>query len=342
MEQEKQRWINKVLFEHELDMNFNTSWGGPPARLDLKSINKQLWSIHKEECVRSNGVYYLFKKAYEISQKQDFEIVITVEDVPRDKFTKPHFCFSTMNNFDYENVVPDYSFYSLALKGRYGYNGHIKDDYDSLVNAVISAGEKPPQTYKAGWCGHAGTSARQYFVKQCNQHPLSNFCEVIDINWTKPNQDSTWPDKFMTFDEQVKRWRYLIDISGLGWADRTKFFFFSNRVVFYIKRKNNEFYFKNMEPWKHYVPVEPDLSDLENNFKIIKNDEKLENYIKKNALEFAKENLTQQKAIEFYCNLIDNTNWSQKNTSISLPLTKNKFQEIANRPLPGHLNFNVF
>lgn len=331
MLEEKQNWINKILFEYELDINFYTSYRGFPARLDLKSKNKKLWSIHDESNCRSHGVYNLFKKAYELSNKPDFETAIIVEDIPRDNINKSCFYFSTIDPNSYENVVPDYSFYSLALKGRCGYKGDINDDYESLTNAIFLAGQEPPQTNKVGWCGHAGVRSRHQLVELCNKPPLSDFCEVINIDWRSPDQSREWPDKFMTLDQQVKKWRYLIDVTGLGWTDRTKFFFFSNRVLFYIKRNNNEFYFKDLEPWVHYVPVD-DLSDLKNKIKILINDENLENKIKKNALDFAQKNLTQKRVIEFYTNLINNTNWQEKSVF--------NFQKATDRNLPNNLKLN--
>ena len=180
MSQDKIDWINKTIFEWEYDRN--VLCGIEPARVDLKSQNGTLWSIHKPTNHRNVSSLHLFKQAYSRSSKPDFDITISTEDIPRDNWLKPYMCYSTSHTTDHNSIiVPDYTFKSISIKGRYGFNGNTIDEYPDLVNKIIEVGKQPPLTNKAGWCGHAGFHHRRTLVEVCNNPPLSDVCDVIGI-----------------------------------------------------------------------------------------------------------------------------------------------------------------
>jgi hypothetical protein len=338
MHNEQSEWISKVLFEWEYDRNVLV--GLDPSRIDLKSKNGKLWSIHKPENSRNVSSLFLFKKAYEKSTKPDFDIVFSNEDLPRINWIKPFLCYATSKqNTDPSAVAPDYTFHSLGLKGKYGSSGEANDSYAELVNEMIEAGKQPPLTDKAGWCGNPGLHHRIELIKACNTPPLSDVCDVIEMNWGHPKREDGWPQNFMTLPQQVQKWRFIIDVQGMSWADRTKFFFFSNRVILYHEREFNEYYFKDLIPWVHYVPIK-NFNDYKPMVEKLLSNPLLENSIKENAFKFAQENLLQEHAIEYLRKIIDETDWKAKTLAIeSATITRPPFVIYAHRPLPSWLTF---
>lgn len=90
-------------------------------------------------------------------------------------------------------------------------------------------------------------------------------------------------------------YKYLIDIDGntCAWS-RLYWTLLSNSVVFKQVTDNIEWYYCAIEPYKHFIPIKADLSDLPN--QIIwakKNDRKLKR-IAKSSTKFVQKNLNQE------------------------------------------------
>jgi hypothetical protein len=85
-------------------------------------------------------------------------------------------------------------------------------------------------------------------------------------------------------------------MEGNGWSARLKVLLSSPRIVFIAERPYEEWFFEYLEPWKHYVPVKRDLSDLLTNYDIIEKDIRLQDYIKSNAVDFKNLYLTRTAA----------------------------------------------
>ena len=58
------------------------------------------------------------------------------------------------------------------------------------------------------------------------------------------------------------RYRYLIDLEGAGYSGWLKLLLFAGRPLFIQTRWRREFFFDGLVPFKHYIPVKQDLSDL--------------------------------------------------------------------------------
>lgn len=321
MTEEHQTWATNVLIDHNKDI-FTKKIGFAPSRVDLKSINGELWSItgtnvDHSSLSRQQSTLKLFQEAFKKSTKPEFECVICCEDLPRE-FDKPAFFYSTSwetGETNFSNVIPDYVFNSPCLRGRYGFEGEGEDNFEKVVEEIKKAGNTVPATNKIGWIGNVKDNYhREQFYELYHNHPD---IEIIPMSWYKDSPlftgkkaPSVWPKNFLTYADQVKRWKYFVDIQGNGWTDRVKFFYFSKRLLFRINRPYNEFYDQYLIPWKHYVPVENN-EDLFAKIEIIKNDPEIEEYIIQNAYDFAINNLTKDKAVEYIVNIINTINWQE-------------------------------
>jgi hypothetical protein len=57
-------------------------------------------------------------------------------------------------------------------------------------------------------------------------------------------------------------YRHLVDVEGNSFSDRLRLLLHANSTVFKQEYEWLDFFHVALEPWEHYVPVEPDLSDL--------------------------------------------------------------------------------
>ena len=96
----------------------------------------------------------------------------------------------------------------------------------------------------------------------------------------------------------VSKFKIVLDIGGIGYSGRLKYLLFSGRPLIFVDRPYVEYFHDDLIPYKHYIPVKRDLSDLVDKTKWI-----LENYdealmIAKNARDFALQEFTAAKFSE--------------------------------------------
>ena len=106
---------------------------------------------------------------------------------------------------------------------------------------------------------------------------------------------------YPSFEEQLQ-YKYHILIDGNATAyTRSYWKLFSNSLIFKPNSVNLQWYFKGLEPWKHYVPAKENLKDLVEKIQWARSHDKEAEAIAKNARTFAVENLSiQDNLIYFY------------------------------------------
>lgn len=163
---------------------------------------------------------------------------------------------------DSTNVVaiPDFSFWDWPDVGIH--------DYDAVVADMQAAGAQPPTDERLFWIGNTRTHpVRETLLQIAQDDPR---ILATGMTWVKQNRPERWAsDGVMdTIDSAYVslpdhcRYKYLIDVEGIGYSARFKIFLFSGRPVFLQDRPWREFYYDWLEPYRHYIPVARDLSDL--------------------------------------------------------------------------------
>ena len=61
---------------------------------------------------------------------------------------------------------------------------------------------------------------------------------------------------------QLTKYKYLIDIGGNGYSGRLKYLLYSNRPLLIVDRDSIEYFYNDLIPYIHYIPIKIDLSDL--------------------------------------------------------------------------------
>jgi len=212
------------------------------------------------------------------------------------------YCTTAGNQDGWKYICPDFTFYGWREAGY--------SDFDLFCKKISEKGKAKPKYNSIVWRGHIlnNVKIRQKLVKMKNNNydfeGYSNFSDLKnhELNSELNGVFYSYEDfkslrLGISIEEQVEKYRYIIDAPGVAYSGRLKLLLFSRRLVFIVDRDSKEFFMKDLIPWVHYVPVKEDISDLDENFKIIQQNQELENKIINNAYNFAINNLTQDKIL---------------------------------------------
>lgn len=203
------------------------------------------------------------------------------------------YCTSTKN---FSKTLPDFVFDHWKQTGLI--------DYEITRIRLNRFDTRAPDSELLGWRGALTHPSRAYLVSLDDKIKFD--CELI--NWDRSDPNNLTAINFMSFEEQIAKWRYLIDLRGVGYSGRLKILLSSKRVVFIQERKYEEFFFEFLKPWEHYIPVHEDLSDLTENLNFLKSNNELENKILRNTSVFSQLYLSRDYAIFKIAELLQNIN----------------------------------
>jgi len=251
---------------------------------------------------RAAAILSLIDDALNGSLIRDQKLLVNVGDRPLKKgLFQPFRVYGPAEAPGYADVAaPDFVFGGWPEAGI--------SDFDPACSAMTTAGHQPPETGLLGWYGNAANiPARQLLLQKAKAHP--DLIEAVDTgDWFKRSERIGTSKTLLSMPGQVKRYRFLIDIEGVGYSGRLKILLHSKRVLFVQERPWREWYFSLMRPWEHYVPVAADLSDLDKNLEIVLADEGLEKRIAGAALDFAGAFLTRKYAVETWRRALEGVN----------------------------------
>lgn len=162
--------------------------------------------------------------------------------------------------------------------------------FQEAVKKIKAKADNSPTIHKIGWYGNINSA--NYEVIEHITRPRMK--EIGDEN--SDIFDIVHVDGFCRIDENtpnylpledLTRYSALIDIGGYGYSGRLKFLLFMKRPLIIVDRNYIEYYYDDLIPYVHYIPVKMDLSDLLEKAKWL-----FENYeeckkMAENAYEFA-------------------------------------------------------
>jgi hypothetical protein len=102
---------------------------------------------------------------------------------------------------------------------------------------------------------------------------------------------------FLSLPDLIK-YKYLIDIGDNGYSGRLKYLLFSKRPLLVVDRNYIEYFYDDLIPYKHYIPVKNDLSNLLEQINWIKTNPEKSLEIANNAFDYAIDNFTIDKLID--------------------------------------------
>lgn len=188
---------------------------------------------------------------------------------------------------------PDWVFYHWPSANIYSFEKTKKE--------IINYSSQKPHTDKIGWYGNLYSPLKD--VIEYKTRPLlkkigDSNPEIFDIIHIPPNSINDKNPNYLSLQNLVIKYKYLLDIGGNGYSGRLKFLLFSKRPILYVDRNYIEYFQDDLKPYKHYIPVKMDLSDLLDQVKWMQNNEKKCEEIANNAFEFAIKNFSEEKLLE--------------------------------------------
>ncbi|TCP96852.1 glycosyl transferase family 90 [Cricetibacter osteomyelitidis] len=218
------------------------------------------------------------------------DIVIHVGDFPDTVLEKNHFYYCVADRKDLPHAVPDFVADSWTVAG--------VENYTDTLNEIIARGKMPFESDRLFWIGNVQTHSNR-----------TKLMEIAQAHPDKIEAYSTFIGKALKGGADVPyvslpdhcKYKYLIDIEGVGYSGRIPFLLATGRVLFIQERKWKSWFHFDLEAYKHFIPVKNDLSDLLK--QLVWVDEQGDDFyqkITKNALEFVQSHLTYQKAVEIW------------------------------------------
>lgn len=176
------------------------------------------------------------------------------------------------------------------------------DDFDTMARRMALATETQPSDDRAYWAGRCFNAPRRRLLELAADRP-----ELIEAINLEPNFDRdklAYGNAFRLMDEQAAIYRYLIDIEGVGYSARLKVLLHARRPVLIAMHPWHEWFFRHMEPFRHYVPVNRDLSDLVDRIEWLRENPALGEEIAREGQQFAQTQLTRAAAVQEWARLL--------------------------------------
>jgi hypothetical protein len=196
-------------------------------------------------------------------------------------------CYDKNNPDLYDYCGPDWTFI--------GWPSANILTFEEGVNSIIEASNIPPEINKVGWFGNIDTAdIRKILLEIGNKNTnLFDIDHISPINGIIDNKIKN----YKSFSDLLK-YKILIDIEGNGYSGRFKYLMYSKRPILFVDRIYTEYFYNDLKPFVHYIPVKNDLSDLieKTNWAMNNYDESLK--IANNTYEYAIINFTREKLID--------------------------------------------
>nr|XP_014347455.1 PREDICTED: protein O-glucosyltransferase 1 isoform X3 [Latimeria chalumnae] len=120
---------------------------------------------------------------------------------------------------------------------------------------------------------------------------------LVDAEYTK---NQAWksekdtlgkpPAKEISLTDHCK-YKYLFNFRGVAASFRFKHLFLCGSLVFHIGDEWLEFFYQQLKPWVHYIPVKQDLSDVRELLEFVKENDEVAREIAKRGQQFIADNL---------------------------------------------------
>ena len=235
---------------------------------------------------REVGLHFLFSKCYEKYHKEEIKhIIFNCHDRgnENENIKEYSMCYNKNNPNLKKYCGPDWVFHHWP-------SANI-DLYEDTKNQIILESNKYPTIDKVGWFGNIYSPLSD--VIEHNTRPLlkkigdenPELFDIFHVGLSSGKINNSCPN-YISLPDLIK-YKYLIDIGGNGYSGRLKFLLFSKRPLLIVDRNYIEYFNDDLIPYKHYIPVKMDLSDLleQVNWIIMNPEKSLE--IANNAFDYA-------------------------------------------------------
>jgi len=182
--------------------------------------------------------------------------------------------------------IPDFIFWNWPQVGI--------SSFDQIATDIALAGLEEPIYPNLFWVGAASHPSRRVLLTLKDDHPLYDFREVI---WDRSDPDHLSSNSYVPLIDHAL-FKYLLDVEGNGYSGRVKLLMFSRRPLFLQERPYLEYFYCDLKPFVHYIPVKHDFSDLAERLSWAENHPDQAHTIAAHAYEYAQKTFSTAIAIQ--------------------------------------------
>lgn len=261
---------------------------------DGHTLDVWYWKTWKRRDVSVAGLIAEALSQRGVKRIPDF--LVNTHDLPmshgRPRYTRFSACAATGSQ---DVAAPDFTFGAWP-EAQY-------DDFDVKTKSVAAASAVPASDNRVGWHGRNNVPSRKTLFELAAARP-----DLIDAQDAMAAYDGAahaYRGGFVPMEQQAATYRYLIDIEGTGYSGRLKLFLHARRVMFLQDYPWKEWFVPLMQPYRHYIPVRRDLSDLIERIEWLRGRPEVEAEIIREAQLFARTYLTRAGAVAAWANLLE-------------------------------------
>ncbi|XP_054021862.1 protein O-glucosyltransferase 1 [Dryobates pubescens] len=227
----------------------------------------------------------------------DMEMVINVRDYPQvPKWMKPIIpVFSFSKTLEYNDIMyPAWTFWEGGPAVWPIYPTGL-GRWDLMREDLRRSAEKWPwekKISKGYFRGSRTSPERDPLVLLSRENP-----ELVDAEYTK---NQAWksekdtlgkpPAKEIPLVDHCK-YKYLFNFRGVAASFRLKHLFLCGSLVFHVGEEWLEFFYPQLKPWVHYIPVRSDLSNIRELLQFVKENDDIAQEIAERGRQFITEHL---------------------------------------------------
>jgi len=267
-------------------------------------INKKLYRDKDAMFpARNSGIEHFILRI--IDQLPDMEFALNTRDWPQtvkwQNDDLPVFSFSKVESENYDIMYPNWAFWEggPAVWPIYP-NGLGR--WDELIKSLNKEAKKwkwEKKVKKTFFRGSRTSAERDPLILLSRSEP-----SLADAQYTK---NQAWrsdadtlgakPAEEMKLEDHCK-YKYLFNFRGVAASFRLRHLFLCNSLVFHVGDEWLEFFYNELKPWVHYIPVKQDLSDARELIEFAMNNDKAAQEIAERGRSFIADHL---KMEDIYC-----------------------------------------
>ncbi|KAM4711058.1 protein O-glucosyltransferase 1 [Anableps anableps] len=286
---------------------------------------------------RCSGVEHFILEV--IDRLPDLEMVVNVRDYPQvPNWVQPILpVFSFSKTADYEDIMyPAWTFWEggPAVWPIYPTGlGRWDLMRDELKKSAAQWPWKKKET-RGFFRGSRTSPERDPLILLSREAP-----DLVDAEYTK---NQAWksekdtlgrpPAKEIPLVDHCK-YKYLFNFRGVAASFRLKHLFLCGSLVFHVGDEWQEFFYHQLRPWVHYIPVKQDLSDVRELLQFVKENDAVVQEIASRGQEFILNHLQMEDVTCYWQRLL--TEFSQLLTY--KPKRKGNYKQIVQKSIKTEL-----
>lgn len=298
-------------------------------------IGRRLY--REEDCMfpaRCSGVEHFLLEL--LPHLPDMELVINVRDYPQvPQWMSPVIpIFSFSKTADYQDILyPAWTFWEGGPAVWPIYPTGL-GRWDLMRDDLARAAERWPwekKISKGYFRGSRTSPERDPLILLSRENP-----DLVDAEYTK---NQAWRSEKDTLGRPPAKevplvdhcaYKYLFNFRGVAASFRMKHLFLCGALVFHVGDEWREFFYHRLEPWVHYIPVTPDLSDLRELLEFVKANDDEARRIAERGQRFIRDHLRMEDVSHYWRSLL--TRFSHL---LTYRVTQRKgYREVSGTP--GH------